>query len=66
MNNYTVNIDIKTNYIQIGERESGIIYRYKYRWNRYINIEVYKSEESTNQWGPVALHGRLTPYALSD
>ena len=26
MNNYTVNIDIKTNYIQIGERESGKIY----------------------------------------
>jgi hypothetical protein len=66
MNNYTVDIDMKTNNIQIWKRGSGKIYRYKYRLNRYINIEVYKSEESTNQWGPVALHGRLTPYALSD
>lgn len=48
MNNYTVDIDMKTNNIQY-ERESGKIYRYKYRLNRYINIEVYKSEESTNQ-----------------
>ena len=47
-------------------RESGRIYKYKYRWNRYINIEVYKSEESTNRRGLVALHGRLTQFVLSD
>ena len=49
MNNYTVDIDMKTNNIQIWKRGSGKIYRYKYRLNRYIDIEVYKSEESTNQ-----------------